>query len=92
MRRLLAREMPLVLKRTIIPGDPETVELFDVREVLFDERYMEAMLNFREDASIPESGMNYEQILDQTGRLSARGSTDVTGTYTLEGGEEEEEE
>lgn len=91
MRRILAREMPLVMKRTIVPGNLDSIELFDVRGMVFDERYMEGVLNFRKDAAMPESGMTYEKIMERTGDLAAHLPVGIEGTYTTDGGDDDDQ-
>jgi len=90
LRRILSRQAPLLIQREIVPGDPRTVEVFDIRDMVFDRNYAGACWDFRKDASIPESGEDYNSILDRLGQWKKPIS--VTGAYTLESTEEDEEE
>ncbi len=84
LRRLLAQEAPLLIQREIIPGDPRTVEVFDIRRMIFDKGYASACLDFRKNSSIPESGMNYNEIISRLGEWKT--PINVSGAYALDGG------
>ena len=67
LRRVIERKAPLMICRELIPGNPESTETFDVRKMIMDWSYACACLDFRRDSSIPESGMNYKEILERLG-------------------------
>jgi hypothetical protein len=90
LRRILNRNAPLLVQREIIPGDPRTTETFDVRDMVMDNGYAGACLDFRMDSTVPESGMNCDEIIERLGQWKKPIS--ITGTYALETQEGEEEE
>jgi len=82
LRRLIERKAPLLVQREVVPGHPETIEVFDVRDMVFDSAYAAACLAFRRDTAIPESGMDYNEIVERLGQW--RKPISVTGAYSFE--------
>lgn len=90
LRRLIYSEAPLLVQREIIPGNPLTTEVFDVRDMITDIAYMQACLEFRTDTSVPESGMTSEEIIERMGQYKKPMS--VTGTFSFDAQDEEEDD
>lgn len=79
LSRIINRQAPLLIQREIIPGNPETTESFDIREMVMDSSYARACLDFRLDTMVPESGMRYEDIISRLGQWKS--PLAVTGSY-----------
>lgn len=68
LRRMIEGKAPLFVRRELIPGNSESVEVFDIRDMLFNRSWLEAHLAFRLDIAVPESGIDSSAIVDQLGR------------------------
>jgi len=90
LRRLLKNNTPIFVRRELIPGDPRTVEVFDVRDMIYGRAYVDAILNFRVDNSIPEAGMTCAETISKLGEWVPPSS--VTGTFALEDDDGEDED
>jgi hypothetical protein len=90
LRRLIDGKLPLVLQREIVPGNPLTVETFNVNSMIMDRDYAGAILDFRKDTAIPESGMNYQDIISRLGQWKK--PTMLTGSYAMENMEEDSDD
>lgn len=77
---MLERKVPAVLRREIIPGDPDTVECVDIRQVLCDEEILRANLEFKiANTSLLETD-DYIGSLKALAKVGEAGSLEVDGT------------
>ena len=90
LRRILNRQAPLLIQREIVPGNPLTTEVFDIRTMVMDRSYASACLDFRMDSTVPESGMKCDEIIERLGQWKR--PVTVSGTYSMESQDDEGEE
>ena len=79
--RLKNRDAPVMIERTVIPGDPRTKEVFDMRKVLFDVEYLGGCEEFRKDIALPTSDISYDGVVARVGKWTA--PFDVTGPVSV---------
>lgn len=62
-RRILEKKAPLVIEREIIPGNPDTKETFDLKDLLLDDAFLECSLRFRLDNTLLSNPDGFTDLL-----------------------------
>lgn len=64
LRRIIDRSAPLYVRRELVPGDPDSIEVIDVRNMIFDMNYARAVYDFRRDTAVPEYGVSHSDVIE----------------------------
>jgi hypothetical protein len=86
---LLDRKLPMIVKREIIPGNPDTVEPVDIRTCLFDDNFFRGCLEFKRSNSVVAEMDNYTKMVTDLGKTE---EIDIDDTPYAEDDLVEEEE
>jgi len=81
LSRLIERSAPILVRRTVMPRDERTTEIFDPRDMLFDVNYLQGCKEFRQDIALPIGEMNYDEVVTKIGDW--RTPFNMTGTVAM---------
>jgi len=64
-RLILNRKVCMRIERMVVPGEPRSIESFDIRDMVFDMDYLGCIMEFREDNTVLPRGTNVRNLIKE---------------------------